>query len=82
MLQQDTSRPSWESEEVPTDWKLASIIPVYQKGMGEDPGNYRPVSLTSVPGEIMEKIILGGTDRHLKNNTTIRHTGSQSKSPV
>ncbi|GAB0209165.1 mitochondrial enolase superfamily member 1 [Grus japonensis] len=65
---------SWESGEVPTDWKLANVIPIYKKGVREDPGNYRPVSLTSVPGKIMEKIILGATERHLKDNAIIRHS--------
>ncbi|KAK4828602.1 hypothetical protein QYF61_000054 [Mycteria americana] len=55
-------------------WKLANIIPIYKKGMREDPGNYRPVSLTSVPGKIMEKIILDAIERHLKNNAIIRHS--------
>ncbi|KFW10467.1 hypothetical protein N327_01598, partial [Fulmarus glacialis] len=61
----------WESGEVPADWKLGNVIPIYKKGMREDPGNYRPVSLTSVPGKIMEKIILGTIERHLKNNAII-----------
>jgi len=39
----------------------------------EDPGNYRPVSLTSAPGKITEQIILGTIERHLKNSATIRH---------
>ena len=65
---------SWESGEVPADWKLANVIPIYKKGMREDPGNYRPVSLTSVPGKIMEKIIQGPIERHLKNNAIIRHS--------
>jgi len=65
---------SWESGEVPADWKLANVIPVYRKGVREDPWNYRPVGLTSVPGKIMEKIILGITERHLKNNEIIRHS--------
>jgi len=41
--------------------------------MREDPGNYRPVRLPSVPGKIMAKIILGTVQRHLKNNAIIRH---------
>ena len=66
---------SWESGEVPADWKIVSVIPVYKKGIREDPGNYRPVSLTSVPGKITQKIIIPGTiERHLKKNAIIRHS--------
>ncbi|KAJ7411667.1 hypothetical protein BTVI_48805 [Pitangus sulphuratus] len=53
---------SWEYGEVPDDWKLANIVPIFKKGKKDDPGNYRPVSLTSVPGKVMEKIILGRTE--------------------
>ncbi|KAK4829953.1 hypothetical protein QYF61_008084 [Mycteria americana] len=66
---------SWESGEVPADWKLANNIPIYKKGVREDPENYRPVSLTSVPGKIME-IILGTVERHLKMPSTTVNMGS------
>ncbi|MBB6707177.1 reverse transcriptase domain-containing protein, partial [Proteus mirabilis] len=36
----------------------------------EDPGNYRPVSLTSVPGKIKEKMILE-VEAHLGDNAVI-----------
>ena len=48
---------SWLTGEVPDDWRLANVMTVYKKGQKEDPGNYRPVSLTSVPGKVMEQII-------------------------
>jgi len=60
--------------EVPSDWKPANVILVYRKGEKEDSGNHGPVSLTSEPGKIMEKIRLGATERHLKNNAIIRHS--------
>ena len=48
---------SWSTTEVSEDWRFASVIPNYKKCCKEDLGNYRPVSLTSVPGKVMEQII-------------------------
>ena len=48
----------WRTGEVPEDWRKASVTPAFKKGKKEDPGNYRPVSLTSIPGKVMEQLIL------------------------
>jgi len=37
---------SWATREVPDCWRPASVTPIYKKGWKEDPGNYRPVSVT------------------------------------
>lgn len=48
----------WLTGEVPADWRLANITPIYKKGQKEHVGNYRSVSLISVLGQVMEQIIL------------------------
>ncbi|KAJ7403902.1 rna-directed dna polymerase from mobile element jockey-like [Pitangus sulphuratus] len=60
-----------ESGEIPVNGKLATIVPIFKKGKKDDPGNYRPVSLTSVT--FRENIILGFIEKHTKDNTVIDH---------
>ncbi|KAK4832775.1 hypothetical protein QYF61_025622 [Mycteria americana] len=62
----------WLTGEVPVDWRLANVTPIYKKGRKEDPGNYRPVSLTLVPGKVMEQIILSAITQHVQDNQVIR----------
>ncbi|KFQ39647.1 hypothetical protein N332_02163, partial [Mesitornis unicolor] len=62
---------SWLTGEVPVYWKLANVTLIYKRGWKEDPGNYRPVSLTSVPGKMMEQIILSAITRHMQDNQAI-----------
>ncbi|KAK4825920.1 hypothetical protein QYF61_003415 [Mycteria americana] len=63
---------SWLSREVPVDWRLANVTPIYKKGQKEDLGNYRPVSLTSVLGKVLEQIILSSIMWHIQDNQVIR----------
>ncbi|PKU45193.1 rna-directed dna polymerase from mobile element jockey-like [Limosa lapponica baueri] len=47
-------------------------MPIHKKGRKDDPGNYRPVSLTSVPGKVMEQIILSAIMKRMKDTQVIR----------
>ncbi|KAK4832422.1 hypothetical protein QYF61_023101 [Mycteria americana] len=63
---------SWPTGEVPADWRLANVTPIFKKGRKEDPGNYRPVSLSSVLRKLMEQIILSAIIGHVEDNQGIK----------
>jgi len=57
---------------VPEDWRKANVTPIFKKGEKEDPGNYRPVSLTSIPGKVMEQLILEVINKQVEEKKVIR----------
>jgi hypothetical protein len=42
---------------VPSEWKLAKVIPIFKSGGKSNFSNYRPISITSTVSKILEKII-------------------------
>ena len=40
---------------IPDDWRNARVTPIYKKGPKSEPGNYRPVSLSSAMSKLMER---------------------------
>jgi len=49
---------SWSTGEVSEDWRHANVTPSASRAIGRILGTKRPISLTSVPEEVMEQIIL------------------------
>ena len=42
---------------IPTEWKLANVVPVFKKDDKENVRNYRPISLTYICGKVIERIM-------------------------
>lgn len=61
-------RQSLTTGEIPNDWKIGKIIPIFKSGDKTNARNYRPISLTSVSCKILEHIIVSGVAQHLDSN--------------
>lgn len=48
------------------DWKLSRVTPLFKKGKPCDVNNYRPISLLSIPGKILEAVVCNSIDDHLQ----------------
>ena len=53
---------------IPSKWKTAEVRPIFKKGIKTEPGNYRPVSLTSIVCKIFETFVRDALCSHLINN--------------
>jgi len=62
---------SWHSGEIPGDWRKGNFVPIFKKSRKKDPGSYQPVSLTSMPGKIMEQILLEAMLRCMEDREVI-----------
>ena len=48
---------SMEQGIVPSSWKQAHVNAIFKKGDRKEAKNYRPISLTSVCGKVLESIV-------------------------
>ena len=56
---------------IPEDWKSANVTVIHKKGSRQEPGNYRPINLTSVVCKTMERLVKGRLIAHLEMNNLI-----------
>ena len=65
---------SLDDGQIPDDWRDANITVIHKKGSRAEPGNYRGVSLTSVLGKLLERIVKNEIDSHIENNNLIKNS--------
>ena len=56
---------SIDTGEIPKEWSLTNICPLFKKGDRSLACNYRPVSLTCVPCKLLEHIVCSNIMAHL-----------------
>ncbi|PKU40376.1 rna-directed dna polymerase from mobile element jockey-like [Limosa lapponica baueri] len=64
---------SWRTGEVSEDWRKANVTPFFKEGKKEDPGNYRPVSFTSIVGNMVGQFILDVISKHVEEENVIKN---------
>ena len=63
---------SMRSGKLPREWKKAIVTPIFKnKGSKNDPKMYRPISVTSIVGKLLEKMINVRLLLHLTENNLI-----------
>ena len=58
--------------EVPPDWKLPNVTPIFKKGKKSSVSNYRPVSLTVNLCKVFESILRDNMIEHLQRHSLIK----------
>lgn len=59
---------SIDSAYLPRDWRTANITPIFKKGDRQNPANFRPVSLNSIPCKTLEHIVYHHLVTHFEEN--------------
>lgn len=67
---------SLERGELPLDWKLANVSPIFKKGNKHESKNYRPVSLTSVVCKVFESLVRRQIMDHFVNQRHPMYTST------
>ena len=66
-------RKSVSDASFPSSWKLSRVNPIFKKGSSTDVNNYRPISLLSIPGKILEDVVSDTLNNHMETQGLLSH---------
>ena len=69
----DLIHETWRSGTVPTEWKRACTILIHKKSNTNDPSNFRPITLESVPLKVFTSCLRNAIYSFLTSNNFIEH---------
>lgn len=74
----------WETEEMPTTWKEALILPIFKKGDKRNCENYRGIALLDVTYKILATLIKKGYKNMWKkpSESTKEDSGKEEEQPI
>ena len=64
---------AWSSSVVPSEWKRACTILIHKNGDTDNPANFRPITLQSVPLKVFTSCLRNKTFQYLVENKYIEH---------
>ena len=71
----------WQSGKIPEVWKKATTIFIHKKESCEDPANFRPITLESVPLKILTSLIRNKMFSFLSENKYVEHEVQKGFTP-
>ena len=71
----------WLSGTVPTEWKKACTILIHKKGNTNDPSNFRPITLESIPLKVFISCLRNAMCSFLASNNFIEHSIQKGFTP-
>ena len=77
----DLIREIWLSKTVPTEWKKACTILIHKKGNTNDPSNFRPITLQSIPLKVFTSCLRNAMYSFLVSNNLIEQNIQKGFTP-
>ena len=77
----DIIHAAWSSGVVPSEWKKACTILIHKKGETDDPANFRPITLESIPLKIFTSCLRNKTFQFLVENKYVEQNIQKGFTP-